>query len=168
MASDNGEAAGSYSMGIVYHFGLYGNSKNEDLAIRYYKKGIEQYSKENDTSSCTLISNCCLNLIILMYKNDYTLCDITKEYNKIKKASSDLTYAYTVISNNLSNKAKDFFKILKLKSPDKDEPAFITYNRVCALYNGIKNGNDSLKSDKTLALKQPDFVNAPPKLKLVF
>lgn len=46
MASDNGEAAGSYSMGIVYHFGLYGNSKNEDLAIRYYKKGIEQYSKE--------------------------------------------------------------------------------------------------------------------------
>ena len=30
MASDNGEAAGSYSMGIVYHFGLYGNSKNED------------------------------------------------------------------------------------------------------------------------------------------
>lgn len=154
MASDNGEAAGSYSMGIVYHFGLYGNSKNEDLAIRYYKKGIEQYSKENGTSSCTLISNCCLNLIILMYKNDYTLCDITKEYNKIKKASSDLTYAYTVISNNLSNKAKDFFKILKLKSPDKDEPAFITYNRVCALYNGIKNGNDSLKSDKTLALKQ--------------
>lgn len=156
MASDKGEAAGSYSMGIVYHFGLYGNSKNEDLAIRYYKKGIEQHLKETETdsSSCAPISKCCLNLIILMYKNDYTLCDITKEYNKIKKASSDLTYAYTVISNNLSNKAKDFFKILKLKSPDKDEPAFVTYNRICALYNGIKNGNDSLKSDKTLALEQ--------------
>lgn len=156
MASDNGEAAGSYSMGIVYHFGLYGNSKNEDLAIKYYKKGIEQYLKETetDTSSCTPISNCCLNLIILMYENDCTLCAITKEFNKIKKASSDLTYAYTVISNNLSNKAKDFFKVLKLKSPDKDEPAFVTYNRICALYNGIKNGNDSLKSDKTLALEQ--------------
>lgn len=156
MASDNGEAAGSYSMGIVYHFGLYGNSKNEDLAIRYYKKGIEQYLKETeiDSSSCTPISKCCLNLIILMYKNDYTLCDITKEYNKIKKASSDLTYAYTVISNNLSNKAKDFFKILKLKSPDKDEPAFVTYNRICALYKGVKNSNDSLKPDKTLALEQ--------------
>lgn len=156
MASDNGEAAGSYSMGIVYHFGLYGNSKNEDLAIKYYKKGIEQYMKETetDTSSYTPISNCCLNLIILMYENDCTLCDITKEFNKIKKTSSDLTYAYTVISNNLSNKAKDFFKVLKLKSPDKDEPAFVTYNRICALYNGIKNGNDSLKSDKTLALEQ--------------
>lgn len=156
MASDNGEAAGSYSMGIVYHFGLYGNSKNEDLAIKYYKKGIEQYLKETetDTSSCTPISNCCLNLIILMYENDCTLCAITKEFNKIKKASSDLTYAYTVISNNLSNKAKDFFKVLKLKSPDKDEPAFVTYNRICALHNGIKNGNDSLKSDKTLALEQ--------------
>ena len=156
MASDNGEVAGSYSMGIVYHFGLYGNSKNEDLAIKYYKKGIEQYLKETetDTSSCTSISNCCLNLIILMYENNCTLCDITKEYNKIKKASSDLTYAYTVISNNLSNKAKDFFKVLKLKSPDMDEPAFVTYNRICALYNGIKNGNDSLKSDKTLALEQ--------------
>lgn len=56
--------------------------------------------------------------------------------------------------NNLSNKAKDFFKVLKLKSPDKNEPAFVTYNRICALYNGIKNGNDSLKSDKALALKQ--------------
>lgn len=156
MASDNGEAAGSYSMGIVYHFGLYGNLKNEYLAIKYYKKGIEQYLKETetDTSSCTPISNCCLNLIILMYENDCTLCAITKEFNKIKKASSDLTYAYTVISNNLSNKAKDFFKVLKLKSPDKDEPAFVTYNRICALYNGIKNGNDSLKSDKTLALEQ--------------
>lgn len=156
MASDNGEAAGAYSMGIVYHFGLYGNSKNEDLAIKYYKKGIEQYLKETetDTSSCTPISNCCLNLIILMYENDYTLCDITKEYNKIKKASSDLTYAYTVISSNLSNKAKDFFKVLKLKSSDKDEPAFVTYNRICALYNGIKSGNDCLKSDKVLALEQ--------------
>lgn len=89
-----------------------------------------------------------------MYENDYTLCDITKEYNKIKKASPELTYAYTIISNNLSNKAKDFFKVLKLKSPDKNEPAFVTYNRICALYNGIKNGNDSLKSDKALALKQ--------------
>ncbi|WP_289299986.1 tetratricopeptide repeat protein, partial [Xylanibacter muris] len=156
MASDNGEAAGSYSMGIVYHFGLYGNSKNEDLAIKYYKKSIEQYLKEieTDISSCTPISNCCLNLIILMYENGCTLCDITKEFNKIKKASSELTYAYTVISNNLSNKAKDFFKVLKLKSPDKDEPAFVTYNRICALYNGIKNGNDSLKSDKALALEQ--------------
>ncbi|ROT13879.1 sel1 repeat family protein, partial [Muribaculaceae bacterium Isolate-110 (HZI)] len=134
MASDNGEAAGSYSMGIVYHFGLYGNSKNEDLAIKYYKKSIEQYLKEieTDISSCTPISNCCLNLIILMYENGCTLCDITKEFNKIKKASSELTYAYTVISNNLSNKAKDFFKVLKLKSPDKDEPAFVTYNRICA------------------------------------
>lgn len=156
MASDNGEAAGSYSMGVVYHFGLYGNSKNEDLAITYYKKSIEQYLKEieTDISSCTPISNCCLNLIILMYENGCTLCDITKEFNKIKKASSELTYAYTVISNNLSNKAKDFFKVLKLKSPDKDEPAFVTYNRICALYNGIKNGNDSLKSDKALALEQ--------------
>ena len=156
MASDNGEAAGSYSMGIVYHFGLYGNSKNEDLAIKYYKKSIEKYLKEieTDISSCTPISNCCLNLIILMYENGCTLCDITKEFNKIKKASSELTYAYTVISNNLSNKAKDFFKVLKLKSPDKDEPAFVTYNRICALYNGIKNGNDSLKSDKALALEQ--------------
>ena len=156
MASDNGEAAGSYSMGIVYHFGLYGNSKNADLAIKYYKKGIEQYLKEikTDVSSCTPINNCCLNLVILMYENDYTLCDITKEYNKIKKASPELTYAYTIISNNLSNKAKDFFKVLKLKSPDKNEPAFVTYNRICALYNGIKNGNDSLKSDKALALKQ--------------
>lgn len=156
MASDNGEAAGSYSMGIVYLFGLYGNLKNVDLAIKYYKKGIEQYLKEieTDVSSCTPINNCCLNLVILMYENDYTLCDITKEYNKIKKASSELTYAYTVISNNLSNKAKDFFKVLKLKSPDKDEPAFVTYNRICALYNGIKNGNDNLKSDKALALEQ--------------
>lgn len=143
-------------MGIVYHFGLYGNSKNADLAIKYYKKSIEQYLKEieTDISSCTPISNCCLNLIILMYENGCTLCDITKEFNKIKKASSELTYAYTVISNNLSNKAKDFFKVLKLKSPDKDEPAFVTYNRICALYNGIKNGNDSLKSDKALALEQ--------------
>lgn len=156
MASDNGEAAGSYSMGIVYHFGLYDNPKNKDLAIRYYKKGIEQYLKkhESDSSNSTLISNCCLNLIILMYENDYTLCDITKEFNKIKNASSELTYAYTVISNNLSNKAKDFFKVLKLKSPDKDEPAFVTYNRICALYNGVKNGNDCLKSDKVLALDQ--------------
>lgn len=156
MASDNGESAGSYSMGIVYHFGLYGNSKNENLAIEYYKKGIEQNLKETETdiSNCTPISKCCLNLIILMYKKDYTLRDITKEYNKIKKASSELTYAYTVISNNLSNKAKDFFKILKLKSTDKDEPAFVTYNRICALYTGIKNGNDNLKSNKTLALEQ--------------
>lgn len=156
MASDNGEAAGSYSMGIVYHFGLYDNSKNKDLAIRYYKKGIKQYLKEHesDSSNSTLINNCCLNLIILMYENNYTLCDITKEFNKIPKASSELTYAYTIISNNLSNKAKDFFKVLKLKSPDKDEPAFVTYNRICALYNGIKSGNDCLESDKELALKQ--------------
>ncbi len=156
MASDNGRAAGSYSMGIIYHFGLYDNSKNEDLAIKYYKKCIEQYLKEieKDSNSFTPISNCCLNLIILMYKNNYTLCDITKEFNKIKKASSELTYAYTVISNNLSNKAKDLFKVLKLKSPEKDEPAFVTYNRICALYNGIKNGNDSLKSDKASALEQ--------------
>lgn len=156
MASDNGEAAGSYSMGIVYHFGLYGNSKNEDLAIEYYKKGIEQYlkEKETDVSNCTPISKCCLNLIILMCKKKYTLCDITKEFSKIKKASSELTYAYTVISNNLSNKAKDFFRILKLKSTDKDESAFVTYNRICALYTGIKSGNDSLKSNKTLALEQ--------------
>ncbi|MBD9006191.1 MAG: sel1 repeat family protein [Porphyromonadaceae bacterium] len=156
MASDNGEAAGSYSMGIVYHFGLYGNSKDEEIAIKYYKKSIEQYLKEteSDTSSCTPISNCCLNLIILMYENDCSLCDITKEFNKIKKASSDLIYAYTVISNNLSNKAKDFFKVLRLNKSDKDEPAFVTYNRICALYNGIKNGNDSLKSNKALALEQ--------------
>ncbi len=156
MASDNGGAAGSYSMGVVYHFGLYDNSKNEDLAIKYYKKGIEQYLKEIETDSDSYmpISKCCLNLIILMYENAYTLCDITKEFNKIKKTSPELTYAYTVISNNLSNKAKDFFKVLKLKSPDKDEPAYITYNRICALYNGIKNGNDSLKSDKALALEQ--------------
>lgn len=156
MASDNGGAAGSYSMGIVYHFGLYGNSKDKDLAINYYKKCIEQYLKEieKDSNRFTPISNCCLNLIILMYENNCTLCDITKEFNKIKKASSELTYAYTVISSNLSNKAKDFFKVLKLKSPDKDEPAFVTYNRICALYNGINNGNDSLKSDKALALEQ--------------
>lgn len=156
MASDNGGAAGSYSMGVVYHFGLYGNSKNEYLAIEYYKKCIEQYLKEveKDSNSFTPISNCCLNLIILMYENNCTLCDITKEFNKIKKASSELTYAYTVISNNLSNKAKDFFKVLKFKSPEKDEPSFVTYNRICALYNGIKNGNDSLKSDKASALEQ--------------
>lgn len=126
------------------------------MAIEYYKKCIEQYQKEieKDSNSYTSINNCCLNLMILMYENNCTLCDITKEFNKIKKASSELTYAYTVISNNLSNKAKVFFKVLKLKSPEKDEPTFVTYNRICALYNGIKNGNDSLKSDKASALEQ--------------
>lgn len=154
MASDNGQIAGSYSMGIVYHFGMYGKQKNEDLAIEYYKKGIEQYLKATDDSSYAPINNCCLNLIILMYENDYTLCDITKEFNKIKNASPQLTYAYTVISNNLSNKSKDLFKVLKLNLPEKDEPAYITYNRICALYEGIKTKNECFESNKVLALEQ--------------
>lgn len=152
MASDNGEAVGSYSMGIVYHFGLYGSTKNEELAIKYYKKGIEQFLKAENTD--IEVSNCCLNLIILMYENDYTLCAITKEFNKIKQVSPDLNYAYTVIANNLSNKTKDFFNVLKLKSSDDDEPAYVTYNRICALYNGVNYGKDSLTSNKSLALKQ--------------
>lgn len=156
MASDKGEATGSYSMGIAHQFGLYGCTKDSSIAIEYYQKCIKQYFEEikTDSSNHTPISNCCLNLIMLMYQEDYPFVEIVKAFNKIEKPSDELVYAYTVISNNMTNKAKDFFKVLKLKDIEEKEPSYVTYNRLCALYNGIKNSKDSLDSDKEAAIKQ--------------
>ena len=156
MASDKGEATGSYSMGIAHQFGLYGCTLDYSIAIEYYQKCISQYFEEikTDSSNHTPISSCCLNLIMLMYKEGYPFVEIVKVFNKIEKPSDELVYAYTVISNNMTNKAKDFFKVLKLNDIEEKEPSYVTYNRICALYNGIKNGNDSITSDEETALKQ--------------
>lgn len=156
LASQSGEPCGSYSMGVAYQFGLYGCEKDLDKAISYYQLCIEQYLEEikTDGSSHAPISKCCLNLIMLMYKQDYPFIDIVKAYNKIEKPTDDLTYAYTVISNNLTNRAKDFFKIMKFNKIEEKEPSYVKFNRICALYNGIKNKNDSISSDKEGALKQ--------------
>ena len=57
-----------------------------------------------------------------MYKEHYSLCDIYKEYIRIKK-NDGFSLCFTVICNNLSNRAKDF---LKFKLKDKrDEGTLI-------------------------------------------
>lgn len=157
MASEYGEAVGSFSMGIVYQFGLYGYKLDSNIAIKYYQNCIEQYFSDEFKSnfkSHTPISNCCLNLIILMYNLHYPFKNIVQIYKKIKKPSKELTYAYTVISNNMTNKAEDFFKVMHFNDKRENESSYIKFNRICAIYNGIKNGNNVIKSDKDAALKQ--------------
>lgn len=146
---------GAFSMGVVYDLGLYDYAQDSSKAISIYKEALTYHSAENDTDCCNSFpeSCCCLNLILLMYKEHYSLCDIYKEYIRIKKPSTDLVYAFTVICNNLSNRAKDFFKILKLKDKLDEGTSYIRYNRLIALYCGVKNGKDELKSNKELALK---------------
>lgn len=155
IASKHKSDVGAYSMGIVYDMGLYDYMENHSKAISYYKEALLYHSLENNTNCCSSFSesNCCLNLILLMYKEKYSLCEIYKEYIKIKKPSKDLVYAFTVISNNLSNKAKDFFKILGLKENLNEGASHVKFNRLIALYNGVKNGKDELKSNKELALR---------------
>lgn len=163
IASKHKSDVGAYSMGIVYDLGLYDYIEDHSKAISYYKEALIYHSLENNTDCCSSFSesNCCLNLILLMYKEKYSLCEIYKEYIKIKKPSQDLVYAFTVISNNLSNKAKDFFKILGLKDNLNEGASHVKFNRLIALYNGVKNGKDELKSNKELALKLlEDWANS--------
>lgn len=146
---------GAYSMGIVYDLGLYDYDKDFSKAISFYKEALAYHFSESNTDCSHLFpeSTCCLNLILLMYKEKYSLCEIYKEYIKVKKPSQDLVYAFTAISNNLSNKAKDFFRILKLKDKLDDGASYVKYNRLVALYNGVRNKKEELKSNKELALK---------------
>lgn len=157
LAFQNGSCLGAYSVALANHFGLCGLPVNKDKAIDVYRNFFELLKTEieNDSDNFSLESENCLNLIILLYELGYNLCDITKEYQKVKKPSDSLIYAYTVISNNLSNKAPNLFKVLKLLEPQNDkEPSYITYNRICALYNGVVNGKDKLLAKPEEALEQ--------------
>ncbi len=157
LAYKNGSACGAFSIAIANHFGLCGYSVDKSKAIACYRKFFDLLKIERgaDSNAFAPESTNCLNLIILLYELDYSLCDITKEYNKVKKPSESLIYAYTVISNNLSNKAKDLFKILKLSEPEDDkEASYIKYNRLCALHNGVVCGASKLSSNPSLALEK--------------
>lgn len=116
LAYKNGSACGAFSIAVANHFGLCGYSIDKSIAIDCYRKFFDllKTEKESDSNALAPESQNCLNLIILLYELNYSLYDITKEYNKVKKPSESLIYAYTVISNNLSNKAHNFFKTLKL------------------------------------------------------
>lgn len=155
LAYKNGSACGAFSMGVANHFGLCGFSVDKSIAVDCYRKFFDLIKIEGESDSNTFApeSQNCLNLIILLYELDYSLCDITKEYNKVKKPSESLIYAYTVISNNLSNKAKDFFKILKLSEPE-EEPSYVTYNRICALHNGVVSGDNKLSCNPSVAIEK--------------
>lgn len=146
---------GAYSMGIIYNHGLYGYIKDLSKAISLYKSALNYHLAKDNVNSYLAFpeSDCCMNLILLMYKEQYTLSDIYKEYIKVNSPSQALVYAFTVICNNLSNKAKDAFKILMLKNELGEGASYIKYNRLIALYNGVRIGNDELKSNKELALK---------------
>ena len=157
LASQNGSCCGTYSVAVANHFGLCGLPVNKDKAIEIYRNFFEllKAERENDSDHFSPESNNCLNLIILLYELGYSLCDINKEYQKVKRPSDTLIYAYTVISNNLTNKASNLFKVLKLlDSQNEKEPSYITYNRLCALYKGVINGNDKLLAKPEEALEQ--------------
>lgn len=159
LAYNNGSSAGAYSVGVAFNFGLCGVIADTTKAIDCYRKSLDFIKIENTEDSASFNSgvaqNCCLNLILLMYQEKYSLCDITKEYNKVENPNDTLLYAYTVISNNLSNKSINFFKTLKiLDSPKNVEPSYVTYNRLCALYNGIRIGNDKLDANPKLAYER--------------
>lgn len=102
LAYKNGSACGAFSIAVANHFGLCGYSVDESKAIACYRKFFDllKIERESDSNAFAPESINCLNLIILLYELEYSLCDITKEYNKVEKPSESLTYAYTVISNN--------------------------------------------------------------------
>lgn len=156
LAFKKGSACGAFSIAVANHFGLCGFTVNKSIAIDCYRKFFDllKIERESDSNNYAPESQNCLNLIILMYEMDYSLCDITKEYNKVKKPSERLIYAYTVISNNLSNRAKDLFPILKLSKSEEDEPSYVTYNRLCALHNGVVCGDNKLSSNPSEALEK--------------
>lgn len=157
LAYQNGSSCGAYSVGVATQFGLCGIKPNPSKAIQCYRSFFDLLNaeKENDSFNYAPESINCLNLIMLMYDEGYSLCEITKEYNKVKKPSDELKYAYTVISNNLSNRASDIFKILKLKEDAKEgEPSYVTYNRLCALHKGVVNGKNELSANPKLALEK--------------
>lgn len=114
LAYINGSANGAFSIAVANHFGLCGYSVDKSIAIDCYRKFFDllKTEKESDSKALAPESQNCLNLILLLHELNYSLCDITKEYNKVKKPSVSLIYAYTVISNNLSNKAHNFLRHL--------------------------------------------------------
>lgn len=157
LAYQNGSSCGAYSVAVAHHFGLCGIPQNHNKAIDCYRNFFDLLKKgrDSDADNSAPENQNCINLIILMYKKGYGLCEITKEYNKVKKPSKDLTYAYTVISNNLSNKAKDFFKVLRLlETPDEKEASYIKFNRLYALQKGVKNGNNTLTANPKQAYEE--------------
>lgn len=157
LAYKNGSPLGAYSLAIAHHFGIGGFSVDYKKAIELYRKAFELHDNqtEEDGKNHTPLSSCCLNLIILLYENRASLCEITKEYNKVKdeKRSDDLKYAYTVISNNLSNRADNLFAILCLDKSNIDElPSYKRYNYLSVLHNGVVCGKKKLKKDSEKAL----------------
>ena len=170
MAYENGSPIGAFSIAVSYHFGLCGVSIDTAKAISCYKHFFDMLAvvRKNDSESIPkyLESQCCLNLILLMYDEEYSFCDITREYYKIKEPSEALQYAYAVMYNNKYNRAtKDFFKILKfLDAPEEKEPSHITFNRLYAIYNGIKNGENEIASNRQEAynkLKELSDTSCP-------
>ena len=158
MAYKNGSPLGAYSLAVAHHFGIGGYTENHEKAIDLYRKTFdlheEKSDKNGDEKRFTPISNCCLNLITLLYEDGASLCEITKEYNKVEKRSDELIYAYTVISNNLSNRAEDFFSILSLDDVCIDGlPSYKKYNYLSALHNGVVCGKKSLEKDSKKALE---------------
>lgn len=155
LAYKNKSDVAAYSMGVVYEHGLYDYANDASKAIVFYKDALAFHLEGNNTDTYNHFPEniCCLNLILLMYRENYPLCDINREYAKIKNPSQDLIYAFTVILNNRSNKAKSLFEILKLKEKLDEGSSYVRYNRLIALYKGVSYGRDYLISDKKTALK---------------
>lgn len=158
MAYKNGSPLGAYSLGVAYHFGIGGYSVDHKKAIDLYRKTFQMCEKESeDDGDCkryTPLSNCGLNLMILLYEDGVSLCDIAKVYNKVDKRSNELTYAYTIISNNLSNRASDLFSILSLDEVCIDGlPSYKKYNYLNVLHNGVVCGKKILEKDSKKALE---------------
>lgn len=157
LAYTHGDPRGAYSLGVANQFGLCSSAIDKAKAIEYYRRFFDLSEKKytGEALPKSTINNNCKNLILLMYSEGYSMCDIAKEYFKVKNPSEDLIYAYTVISNNKTNKGSNFFDVLKLTEESSDnEASYVTFNRLCALHNGVKNGTNNLQANPESALEQ--------------
>lgn len=166
-AAELGQEIAIYNLAVIYQFGLYNTNVDIDYAINLYEQVVDmvfQKTEDIDFMENKVQNASAYNLMLLYNERNKDFVFISDVYGKCKKHSSDLQYAYNILSF-LSFCDRE---VLKRLISDKNESKLHRYNvAVSTVYDfsfGAFNNKDCEASIKEIeALNHEDDVDWPEK-----